>query len=195
MTIWHIARGAGLSAVVLLSIATCLGALVSARRPERPGTRVVMQYMHRAVATMALAVLGLHVTMILADSFAHVGVVGAVVPFQSAYRAFWVGLGSIAAYTLLLVAATGFLRARLTRSARAVKAWRAIHAASYGAWGLAMLHGYFSGTDSGLSWVRWMYLACLGAVAASVVLALIAKRRPAISVARAVAARHLVVSR
>jgi hypothetical protein len=57
MTIWHIARGAGLSAVVLLTVATCLGALVSARLPGRPGTRVVMQYMHRAVATMALAVL------------------------------------------------------------------------------------------------------------------------------------------
>jgi hypothetical protein len=195
MTVWYIARGAGLSAVVLLSVATCLGALVSARLPRRPGTRVVVQYMHRAVASTALAVLGLHITMILADSFAHVGVVGALVPFQSAYRALWVGLGSIAAYTVLLVAATGFLRARLTRSARAVKVWRSIHAASYGAWALAMLHGFFSGTDSGLSWVRWMYLLCLGAVAASVTVALIARRRPAMTVSRTAPARSLAVSR
>jgi hypothetical protein len=168
MTIWMIARGAGLSALILLTAATCLGALVSGRTATRPDTRVLVQYAHRVTASLGLAVLGLHLTMILADSFAHVGWMGALIPFTSGYRALWVGLGSIAAYTFLLVAVIGFARGRLTGSARATAAWRAVHGAGYGAWALAMLHGLRSGTDSGVAWVRWIYVACLVAVIGSV---------------------------
>ena len=174
MTVWYIARGAGLSALALLTAATCIGALLGARVPARPGARVVLQHVHRAVATTALLVLGVHITAILADSYAHVGVTGALVPGQSAFRAVWVGLGSIATYLLLATAATGFLRARMSRSHRWTAAWRAIHGAAYGAWALAMLHGLRSGTDSGMPWVRWLYVGCAAAVGGSVALRLLA---------------------
>jgi hypothetical protein len=168
MTIWFIARGAGLSALVLLTVATALGALVSGGGPARPGARVIAQYAHRVTASLGLAVLGLHLTMILADSFAHVGWVGALVPFTSAYRPLWVGLGSLAAYTFLLVAATGFARGRMAGSARGAAVWRTIHGGAYAGWALAMLHGLRAGTDSGLGWVRVLYLGCLLAVLGSV---------------------------
>ena len=185
MTIWYIARGAGLAALVLLTATTCLGTLMSGRVATRPGARVVTQYVHRFVATLALAVLGLHVAAILADSFAHVGVVGALVPFSSAYRAFWVGLGTLAGYAFVLSAATGFLRRRIAASERAASWWRGLHGAAYAGWALAMLHGLRAGSDSGLPWVRWLYLAALGAVVGSVtVRALTATPRPAAAVAR-----------
>ena len=196
MIVWYIARGAGLSAVILLSAATCLGTLMSGRLPARPGARVVTQHMHRAIASTALAVLGLHIAMILADSWAHVGVVGALVPSQSGYRPLWVALGSIAAYTMLLAAGTGMLRTRLTGSARAVAVWRTIHGVSYAGWALAMLHGLRSGTDSGLPWVRWIYLLCLVAVAGSIAARLLASpraplvRSPRDGVATVPTARH-----
>jgi sulfoxide reductase heme-binding subunit YedZ len=174
MTIWYIARGAGLSAAVLLTAATCIGALLGARRPAQPGARVVLQHVHRAVASTALIVLGLHITTILADSYAHVGVVGALVPGQSGYRALWVALGSIATYSLVAVAATGFLRARMSRSPRWTAAWRAIHSAAYASWALAMLHGLRSGTDSSVIWVRWLYICCAAAVAGCVAVRLFA---------------------
>lgn len=168
MTIWFIARGAGLAALVLLSVATALGAIVSGRRPARPGARVIAQYTHRVTASVGLAVLGLHLTMILADSFAHVGWAGALVPFTSQYRPLWVGLGSLAAYTFLLIAATGFARGRMAGSARGAAMWRTIHGAAYAGWAMAMLHGLRAGTDSGLSWVRVLYLSCLLVVLGSV---------------------------
>jgi hypothetical protein len=174
MTVWYIARGAGLSAVVLLTAATCIGALLGARLPAHPGARVVLQHVHRAVASTALIVLGVHITAILADSYAHVGVVGALVPGQSAYRALWVALGSIAVYLLVAVAATGFLRARMSRSPRWTAAWRGIHGAAYAAWAMAMLHGLRSGTDSGVTWVRWIYVCCAAAVAGCVAVRLLA---------------------
>src|SRR5207237_5743978 len=111
--------------------------IVSARVPSRPDQRVIVQYAHRTAASLGLAVLGLHITAILGDSLAHVGVIGALVPFTSSYRPLWVGLGSIAMYVVVLVAATGYLRGRMAASERATKAWRSIHVASYGAWGLA----------------------------------------------------------
>jgi methionine sulfoxide reductase heme-binding subunit len=168
MNVWLVARGAGLAALVLLTLATALGALVSGGGPARPGARVIAQYAHRVTASLGLAVLGLHLTMILADSFANVGWVGALVPFTSQYRPLWVGLGSLAAYTFLLVAATGFLRGRMAGSARGAGMWRTLHGAAYVGWAMAILHGLRSGTDSSLGWVRLLYLSCLLVVLGSV---------------------------
>jgi sulfoxide reductase heme-binding subunit YedZ len=170
MWIWYTARGAGLAALILLTATTCVGTVMSGRNrtSANPDGRVVVQYVHRFLATTALAVLGLHLVTILADSYAHVGVVGAAVPFTSAYRSLWVGLGSIAAYTMLLAAGTGWLRRRLAQSQRVAQVWRVLHGSAYAGWAFAMLHGLRSGTDAHFAWVRWIYLACLAAVAASV---------------------------
>ena len=181
MMLWYVARGAGLSAAVLLTAATCLGALMGGRIPSGAAARVVMQHVHRAVATVGLAVLGLHIVAILADSYAHVGVVGAVIPGQSGYRALWVALGSVATYLLVVVAASGWLRARMTRSARWAGAWRAIHAVAYASWALAMLHGLRSGTDTGIAWVRWLYIGCAAGVVGCVAVRLLGGPAPAIA--------------
>ncbi|MDT4939867.1 MAG: hypothetical protein QOG80_3538 [Pseudonocardiales bacterium] len=167
MLVWYIARGAGLAALVLLTASICLGALMSGRVSARPDARVITQYTHRFVATVALAVLGLHIAMILADSFAHVSFVGAVVPFSAQYRPLWVGLGTIAAYCMVLSATTGYLRRRLAGSPRAAAIWRVLHGTAYAGWALAMLHGLRSGTDAHVGWVRWLYLGCLAAVVLS----------------------------
>ena len=164
MTIWYVARGAGLAALVLLTAATCLGIVLAKRGSTlRSDTKVVAQYVHRFVATLGLAVLGLHVTAILADSFAHVSPSGAAVPFTAGYRTFWVGLGSIATYAVLLTAMTGFLRRRFAASPHAAAWWRALHGTAYAGWALAMLHGLRAGSDTGLPWVRWIYLGCAAA--------------------------------
>jgi sulfoxide reductase heme-binding subunit YedZ len=160
------ARGAGLATLLLLTITVCCGAL--ANRARRPGTRVIVQYVHRATASLGLGVLTLHVATILADSLAHVGVTGALVPFSSSYRATWVGLGTIAAYLVLVVSALGLARGRMANSALGAAIWRRLHGLSYGAWGIALVHGFLSGSDSGRIWVRLLYLACIGAVVSSI---------------------------
>jgi predicted ferric reductase len=166
MNVWFTARGAGLSALVLLSVSTCVGALVSLR--FTPAARFVVQYLHRACAGLGLTVLALHVGTILADSYAHVGWRGALVPFTSGYRPTAVALGSLAAYTFLAVAVLGLARGRLAGSPRAARVWRYLHGLAYLGWGTAILHGFTAGTDSSLPWVRSIYLACLIAVAGSV---------------------------
>ena len=124
--------------------------------------------MHRAASGLGVGVLLLHVLTILADSYAHVGVTGAIVPFTSSYRATWVGLGTIAAYLLLLVAVIGFARGRLAATPRGAATWRALHSLGYLAWGLGMLHGLKSGTDTGVAWVSALYVGCGAVVTAAV---------------------------
>lgn len=163
--IWYTARGAGLAALVLLTAAACLGALTARR--GRPGARYLAQYAHRACAGLGLAVLALHVGTILADSYAHVGWLAALVPLTSGYRPRAVALGTLAAYTLVTVAVLGAARGRLAASARAARGWRRVHALSYAGWGAAMLHGLTAGTDASVGWVRALYAGCLAAVLAS----------------------------
>jgi sulfoxide reductase heme-binding subunit YedZ len=166
MTLWVVARGAGLAALLLLTVSTCIGALMTGRGAA--ATRVVVQYLHRVTASLGLGVLVLHIATILADSYANVGWRAAIVPFTAAYRPTWVGLGTIAVYTFVLVAAVGLARGRFAASQQGAAVWRGLHGLAYVGWGLAMLHGLKSGTDSGVGWVRWLYVACATSVAASV---------------------------
>jgi len=167
MTLWMTARGAGLAALVLLTISTCLGAL-GARKTTSTGNRVVLQYIHRTAASLGIGVLLLHIVTIVADSYANVGVTGAVIPFTAGYRATWVGLGTIAMYCLVLVAGLGFARGRLAGSPTGARIWRATHLLAYGAWALAIVHGFMAGTDSDVAWVVVLYLICLISVATCV---------------------------
>ena len=165
MTIWITARTAGLVALVLLTASTSLGALTG-MGSRRPVPRYVTQYVHRVTATLGLGALVVHILTILADPYARVGVTGAIVPFTAGYRATWVGLGTITTYLVIAIAAVGFARGRMASSRTGATVWRAIHASAYAAWALALVHGFTSGTDSTLGWVRLTYLACLLAVPA-----------------------------
>ena len=167
MTLWYTARGAGLAALVALTMATSLGALTSVKI-RSAATRVVMQYMHRAAAVLGLGLIAVHVTTIVADAKAGVSVAGALVPFAATYRPGAVALGSIAAYVFITITALGFARGRLAASARGAAVWRGIHTLAYGGWALAMVHGLTAGTDAGLAWVRTLWALCLIAVLASV---------------------------
>lgn len=175
MNLWFTARGAGLSALVLLSVSTCLGALVS-RRTTDAARRYLGQYLHRVCAGLGVAVLVLHVGTILADSYAHVGWRGAIVPFTAGYRPTWVALGSLAAYTFVAVTVLGLARGRMARTPAGARVWRGLHGLAYAGWALAIVHGFTSGSDSGVGWVRALYVACLVAVAGCTALRLVRVR-------------------
>ncbi|MDQ2838673.1 MAG: iron reductase [Actinomycetota bacterium] len=177
MLSWYLARGAGIAAFASLSVATGAGAL-TARRAAAVEARVITQYVHRAAALAGLLLLGLHVLLLVTDSYARVGAIGALVLFGSGYRPAPVSLGVTAMYLLLAVAASGLLRARFARSASAVRRWRAIHLASYAAWVLAAWHFLAAGTDSGQWWARLVLFAGLAVVAGGVTVRLTDRQPP-----------------
>lgn len=150
--LWFTARGAGLSALLALSIATACGALGSLPTASAP-SRVMVQYLHRTAAALGIGLILVHVGTIVLDSKAHIGVAGALVPFAASYRPTAVALGSTTAYLLLLVAALGLARGRLAAAPAGARAWRAAHSLGYLLWAAAVLHGLLAGTDRGQGWV------------------------------------------
>ncbi|TAM88740.1 MAG: ferric reductase [Jatrophihabitans sp.] len=167
MTLWLLTRTAGLTALVLLTATTCLGVLAAHSAPA--GRRYLVQYVHRATAALGLGAVAVHVVTVVADSYAHVSAAGAVVPFTAGYRPFWVGLGTIAGYLLLAVAALGFARGRLAARPAWARAWRGAHGLGYLAWALAVVHGFAAGTDATVPWTQFVFLGCLAAVGAAAV--------------------------
>jgi hypothetical protein len=122
----------------------------------------VVDALHRDVALAAVALLVLHVVTTVLDSFAPIGLLDVVVPFRSAYRPLWLGLGALAFDLLLALTLTSLLRRRL-----GFGAWRAVHWAAYACWPLALVHGLGTGSDTRYGWMLALTLACVLAVLAA----------------------------
>ncbi len=143
MILWYVTRASGAVSLVLLSIVTALGLLTAARAGSARWPRFLTAALHRDLALTALGFLALHIVTAVVDPYTHLGLVAVAVPFGSYYRTFWLGLGTIAFELMLAVVATSLLRHRI-----GVRAWRAVHWASYAMWPIALVHGIGTGTDS-----------------------------------------------
>ena len=113
---------------------------------------------------MTLAMLGLHAVLLVVDNYVDLSVGGALVPFTAGYRGYALGLGTLAVYGFVVVAATGALRGRLAARPRACRAWRGVHLSAYVAWALAMAHGVLAGTDTLRGWALAVYGGCAALV-------------------------------
>lgn len=166
MTLWYLARAAGVMAMVLFTVATTLGILAaSGNKPER---RFWFQYVHRSAAATGLALLIVHVVAVITDSYANVSTSVLILPFTSGYRPFAVTVGVVALYCLVFTALIGAARGRLARSAAATKRWRVLHIAGSVGWLLSVGHGLLAGTDRSTPWMLAIDLVCLASVAIAV---------------------------
>jgi methionine sulfoxide reductase heme-binding subunit len=162
--LWYVSRGTGLVSLVLLTLTLLGGILVRGRIAPARLPRFVMWGLHRNVALLSLVFLALHITTVVADSYVPINLVDAFVPFVSAYRPVWLGLGTVALDLLLAIVVTSLLRARIGH-----RTWRAIHWAGYALWPTAVLHGFGTGSDIGHLWFLSVSLVCIAAVAGAVV--------------------------
>lgn len=160
---WYTTRGAGITALLLLSAAVVLGILDLSRWNSERWPRFVLDGAHRTVSLLALAVVLIHVLTTLLDGYTQIGLRDAFIPFLSSYRPIWVGLGALSFDLLLAVALTSIFRRRLGH-----RTWRAVHWASYACWPVAVLHEFGSGTDSASIWMLALSAGCLLAVLAAV---------------------------
>lgn len=166
MTLWYLARAAGVTALVFFTIAASLGALGSgSRQPER---RFWLQYVHRSAAVTGLLLLVAHVVAVILDSNVDISASVIVRPFGSGYRPFAMTVGVLALYGLVLAAVVGAARGRLARSEAFSRRWRSIHIAASTGWLLSIGHSLVAGTDRGTPWMLAITLTCLAAVGASV---------------------------
>jgi sulfoxide reductase heme-binding subunit YedZ len=163
-TIWYTIRATGVVALVLLTVTTVLGMLSASRVRTRRWPAFAQVDLHKRATMFALVFLGLHVLTAVVDTYVNVGLLSAIVPFTSPFKAFWTGLGTIAVDLLLAVAISSALRQRI-----AARTWRGLHWLAYGCWPFALAHALGAGTDAGQLWMDTVAAACTVAVACALV--------------------------
>ena len=161
---WYLARGTGAVSLLLLTISVVFGVLGSLRYAAAPRwPRFAIDSLHRDVSLMVLALLVVHIITSVLDSFAPIKITDAVIPFASAYRPLWMGLGALSFDLLVALVVTSLLRRRLGYGT-----WRAIHWLAYAAWPVAVFHGLGTGSDTKVWWMLLLTAACAGAVVVAV---------------------------
>lgn len=163
MTLWLVSRAAGVVALVLLSATLVLGTLATAPTRSAGWPRWARQVLHRDLALLSIGALLGHVAAVVLDEFVDIRWYAPVLPFSSAYRPLWVGLGAIAFDLILVVVATSLLRVRL-----GARSWRAVHLLVYAAWPIAVLHYLTTGTDAGTPWGIGLAVLAVAAVGTAV---------------------------
>lgn len=157
--LWYLTRGTGIVSFLLLTVAVVLGIAHSVRWSPARTPRFVVQDLHRNVSLLVVVFIAIHVATAVIDGFAPIRWIDAVVPFTSAYRALWLGLGAVALDILLAVAFTSLIRSRLK-----LRVWKGIHASAYACWVVAIFHGLGMGSDTHQTWMLALAAGSLIAV-------------------------------
>jgi sulfoxide reductase heme-binding subunit YedZ len=162
--LWFITRGTGVVSLVLLTIVMALGVANVRRLRTASIPRFVLDAVHRNAALLAVSFVAVHVITTLLDPYVSINPLAAVVPFASAYKPLWIGLGAVSLDLLFAVMITSLLRRRLGH-----RVWRATHWLAYGSWPVALFHSLGAGTDASSRWMLALAAGCtltvLGAVA------------------------------
>jgi methionine sulfoxide reductase heme-binding subunit len=160
---WIASRAAGTAALLLSSVAVCVGLasglrLVKGRGPE-------LRVMHEALSLATIAVLLVHVLTLLGDGFLHPSLGELTVPLLSGYETLWTTIGIVAFWAMLALGLSYYARGRI-----GVQRWRVLHRFTALAWVLGLAHSLGEGTDAGQVWFLVMTAI---AVAPALVLLLI----------------------
>jgi hypothetical protein len=147
----------GVFSLVALSTTVLIGLAATDRVILMIRHRVLLQAVHRSMATTAMIFLAVHVAMKVMEG--HARGLDVVVPFMASHRVVYVGLGTLASYLMILATWTGLARGRFAGGAHP-GLWRALHGTAYASWVCALAHGLESGR-SAKTWVVVSYAGCL----------------------------------
>jgi methionine sulfoxide reductase heme-binding subunit len=159
-TTWLIARDLGLVTYLLATSSVLVGLATSTRTGDRTVGRGAVYDSHRALALLTLTALSGHILFLALDSYAQFSITSLFVPFTIWYRPVWSSLGIVAAYLLVAVYASFYVRSLI-----GYRTWRALHYATFGVFVLATLHGFMAGSDAHASWSIMLYVGAVGSVA------------------------------
>ncbi len=189
---WYASRATGIVALVLLTAVLVLGILVN-RQGRLPGLpRFAVTDIHRNLSLLSVAFIAIHVLTAVLDTYVHIPLLSAVIPFASGYERLWLGLGAVSLDIMLAMIVTSLLRGRMNRLL-----WRAIHLLAYASWPVAFAHSIGSSTDLQHGWMLDLAIGCAMIVAVAVIwrLAHAARQVPRAGRVAAVSAQHTLSSR
>jgi predicted ferric reductase len=152
---WYLSRASAFVAYVLLWWSMILGLSITNRLARVwPGGPAAAD-LHEQASLLGLGFGLLHALVLLGDKYIGYTLSQILIPFASGgYQPLWVGLGQIGLYLMALVTFSFYVRRWI-----GARVWRTIHYLSFVVFGLALMHGLFSGTDSSMPWAIWMYVS------------------------------------
>lgn len=171
--LWFATRGTGVVSLILLTAIVALGVAGSTRWQRTRWPRFVVAGLHRNLSLLVLVFIAIHVVTTVADGYAPISLLNAVLPFTSAYRPVWLGLGAVALDLLLALTVTSLLRRRI-----GYRPWRALHWLAYASWPVALVHGLGTGTDARVGWMQVVTVASVGCVVGAVLWRITSNRTP-----------------
>lgn len=177
-TVWILARASGLTAYVLLTMATLAGPLLKSRALGSRVRPATVTDVHRFLALLALAAVAVHGLALVGDTTVRIDLLGLLVPGRIPYRPLWTGTGVTAAELAVLVHLSFPLRRRI-----GVRNWRRLHWLTYGLFVAVTAHGILAGSDTVHAWARLVYVSAIASVATATAFRALARpgtaRRPA----------------
>jgi predicted ferric reductase len=149
---WFVTRSAGIIAYLLLWFSTIWGLAIPSKIISPTLEQSYTFDFHEFLSLLSIVFIFLHITVLLVDRYLPYTIFQLLIPFISPYRPFWVGIGIISFYLILLVTFTFYLRSRIGTAA-----FRVIHLSSFLGYFGATLHGLYAGTDSPLPVMQILY--------------------------------------
>lgn len=144
--LWITSRAAGTAALLVSSLAVAAG-LANGGNWLRGETRRDLRPVHETLSLATLALVAIHGLALLGDRFIGFSVAEIAIPFASDYQRFWTGVGVLAFWVLLALAASYYFRARI-----GVRRWRVLHRFTALAWLAGIAHALGQGSDAGSAW-------------------------------------------
>ena len=141
---WVLGRGLGIAGYLCLVALTAAGLWL--RHPwrirwRRPAVEAQLR-LHAVLAALTLVLVAGHVVALVLDTYAGVGVTGAVVPGAASYRPLATALGTVSVYLGLLVGVTAALAGRIFG-----RAWLPVHRLAIGVLASVWMHAVLAGSD------------------------------------------------
>lgn len=156
---WEVSRASGVVAFALLWFATALGLGITSRASDAVAPRAWVFETHKFASLVALAFVAVHALSLIPDPATDFRLGHLLIPGGAPYRPLPVALGVLGMYGLVTTAGSFYVKKRLGHGT-----WRALHYLTFATFALALYHGVFAGSDSGLAWMRWMYIAAFWSV-------------------------------
>lgn len=143
MPLWILARSAGITAYVLLTLVTAMGMVLSHNTRARLRPHPARLRLHLGLVVFTLVFTIMHIVVLVLDPYAKVGLAGALLPLGAGYRPIPVTLGLISLWSGLIAGLSAALAGRGTG-----RIWLYLHRFAASAWLLAWFHAVFTGIDT-----------------------------------------------
>lgn len=165
---WLASRSSGIVAMLLLTYTMLVGLMMGGKLVQRlagrPGKGALaikrLLETHEYASLAALIAIGVHGATLLGDAYLHPTIGQLAIPFSSAYRSFYTGLGIISGYLVAVLGLSFYARKHI-----GVARWKKLHRYTVVAYVLALGHTLGAGTDAGSQWFELPLLASAVVVA------------------------------